>query len=389
MANPIGPLGAADERFDHQIADTFAVVSQSDPSWTEKVCAMAVAKDGSLQLGFGLGKYPNRNVMDGYGGVSRGVEQITVRGSRRLSPAPDVTAIGPVRYEVLEPLQRVRFALDANDTQPIAFDWVFEASLVPQLEERSHRRSPSGYRVATDLVRYHQIGLASGWVEVEGERTEITPETWVSTRDHSWGVRYDVGLPPTDVDPTDPMEGLSFLMFWSPSRLERPDGSHYGLFFHTVQVEAPGFVHAEAIGGFEHPDGTVEPIVSITPDDACSWHAENRRFQGGPVHLGMADGSTRTITLEVLGDTGLHLGAGLYFGWQGHHHGEWRGDLVVEGERIADCTDPAVARELHQIRDTVVRVSDPTGGGEGIGNCQPIAVGRFERWGLDNDSSFW
>jgi hypothetical protein len=26
MANPLGPLGAADERFDHQIADTFATV---------------------------------------------------------------------------------------------------------------------------------------------------------------------------------------------------------------------------------------------------------------------------------------------------------------------------------------------------------------------------
>jgi hypothetical protein len=389
MPNPIGPLSGADERFDHQIADTFAVVSQSDPSWTEKVCAMAVAKDGSLQLGFGLGKYPNRNVMDGYAGISRGTEQITVRGSRRLAPDPSLTTIGPVRYEVLEPLQRVRFALDADDTQPIAFDWVFEASLAPQLEERSHRRSPSGYRVATDLVRYHQIGLASGWVEVEGERTEITPDTWVSTRDHSWGVRYDVGLPPTDVDPTDPMAGLSFLMFWSPSRLERPDGTHYGLFFHTVQVEAPGFVHAEAIGGFEHPDGTVEPIHSITPDDDCTWHPENRRFQGGRIHLGMADGSTRTITLEVLGDTGFHLGTGLYFGWQGHHHGEWRGDLVVEGERIPDCTDPALARELHQIRDTVIRVIDPTGGGTGIGNCQPIAVGQFDRWNLTAETSFW
>ena len=62
--NPTGPLLPADEGFCHQIADTFALVGSSDPSWTEKVCAMAAAKDGSLQLGFGLGKYVNRNVMD-------------------------------------------------------------------------------------------------------------------------------------------------------------------------------------------------------------------------------------------------------------------------------------------------------------------------------------
>jgi hypothetical protein len=70
--NPVGDLLAADEQFTHQVADTFAVVGTSDPSWAEKVCAMAMARDGSVQLGFGLGKYANRNVMDGYAAVSRG-----------------------------------------------------------------------------------------------------------------------------------------------------------------------------------------------------------------------------------------------------------------------------------------------------------------------------
>src|SRR6187397_236697 len=87
----LGPLVPADETFNHQITDTFATVAQSDRSWTEKVCAMACARDGSLQLGFGMGKYPNRNVLDAYAGVSRGVEQWTVRASRELGATPDVT----------------------------------------------------------------------------------------------------------------------------------------------------------------------------------------------------------------------------------------------------------------------------------------------------------
>src|SRR5918996_2026333 len=98
MSYPIGPLGPADEGFCHQVTDTFAVVGSTDLSWTEKVCAMTAARDGSLQLGFGLGKYTNRNVMDAYSGVSRGVEQLTVRASRRLAPAPQDTIIGPIRY---------------------------------------------------------------------------------------------------------------------------------------------------------------------------------------------------------------------------------------------------------------------------------------------------
>src|SRR5882724_13325163 len=101
-----GPLVAADEGMTHQIVETHARVAQADRSWTEKVCAMAAARDGSLQLGFGLGKYPNRNVMDAYAGVSRGVEQLTVRASRRLSPEPELTVIGPVRYEVIEPMHK-------------------------------------------------------------------------------------------------------------------------------------------------------------------------------------------------------------------------------------------------------------------------------------------
>ena len=193
--NPTGPLLPADEGFCHQIPETFALVGSSDPSWTEKVCAMAAAQDGSLQLGFGLGKYVNRNVMDGYAAVSRGVEQWTVRASRRLSPDPERTAIGPIRYEVVEPLRVVRFVLEPNDCQPIAFDWTFESIVPPVLEERTHHLDQ--YRTSGDLLRYHQSGVASGWVEVDGQRTELASDAWVSTRDHSWGVRYDVGQPPT------------------------------------------------------------------------------------------------------------------------------------------------------------------------------------------------
>jgi hypothetical protein len=385
MTNPTGPLGAGDEGFSHQIADTFAVVGTSDPSWTEKVCAMAAAKDGSLQLGFGLGKYPNRNVMDGYAGISRGVEQMTVRASRRLAPEPDTTVIGPIRYQVDVALQSVLFTLEPNPAQPIAFEWKFEAIVPPVVEDRSHSRR--GYRVTTDLVRYHQIGLASGWVEIDGARTEITPDAWVSTRDHSWGVRYDVGLPPQDLEPGDPLAGLSFRMIWSPVAMQRPDGTRYGIFMHYQIFQGPGFVHKHVImGGIEHPDGRRQAIVDLEPD--LTFDPVTRRLRGGRIQATLDDGSVRTFGIEVVSDTGFHLGAGLYFGFDGHHHGQWRGDLEVEGERIADCTDPVEARRLHQIRDTVIHLTDPTGGGEGWGNCQPIITGGDDALGLSADDSF-
>jgi hypothetical protein len=382
MNNPIGPILPEDEQFTHQITETFATVGSSDPAWTEKVCAMAMARDGSLQIGFGLGKYTNRNVMDGYGAVSRGVAQWTVRASRRLAPEPTTTVIGPLRYEVLEPLRRIRFRLEPNDTQPIAYDWEFEAVVPPFEEERTHNRNE--YRVSADLVRYHQTGVCSGWIELDGERIEMHPDTWVSTRDHSWGVRYDVGTPPTDVEPSGGIPaGVGFQMIWCPVLMQRPDGSRYALHLHYVWHAVGGHGRKSVTAQVEHPDGTGEQIVDIVPD--LRFDPVNRRLLGGRLDCRMADGTERPLTMEVLDDTGVHLGAGLYFGFDGHHHGEWRGDLHVDGEHIADCTTPEAARRLHQIRDTVVRVTDPVGGAEGWGNCQPIAYGPWPELGLDDD----
>src|ERR1700685_189715 len=121
MTRP-GPLLAADELLSHQIVDTFARVGQTDRSWTEKIWAMAAARDGSLSIAFGLGKYINRNVMDGFAGVSRGTEQWTVRSSRRLSPDLERNEVGPISYEITAPLERTRYRLGATDIVPISFD---------------------------------------------------------------------------------------------------------------------------------------------------------------------------------------------------------------------------------------------------------------------------
>jgi hypothetical protein len=128
-------------------------------------------------------------------------------------------------------------------------------------------------------------------------------------------------------------------------------------------------------------------MADIRPE--LTYDPSNRRLLGGTVGVTLEDGTDRRFALEAIGDTGFHLGAGLYFGWQGHHHGEWRGELVVDGERLADCSDPDLTRQLHQIRDTVVRIRDLDTGAEGVGNCQPIVAGGFPALGLTKETSFW
>lgn len=386
MANDDGPLVAADESFSHQIVETHARVAQADRSWTEKICAMAAARDGSLQMGFGVGKYTNRNVFDGYAGVSRGKEQWTVRASRRLSDDVDRVGAGPIQYDVLEPYRRVRFRCEPNDVVPIAFEWIFEAVVPARLEQRDTQRARRGYRTDIDVLRYHQIGVASGWVEVGGQRTELDPQTWFSTRDHSWGVRQDVGTPPADIEGGSSGFSVAFRFSWSPMLLERPDGSQYAIHHQHRQFRVMGYEEQRFEGGVEHPDGRVEVFTAVQPE--LHFDPVNRRVLGGTLHCTTSDGRDRPIVVEAAGDTGFHLGAGLYFGFDGHHHGEWRGPLHVDGEHIDDCTTPDAARRLHQIRDAVMRVDDPVGGGRGWCNFQTAIVGDWPEVGLDESSSF-
>ncbi len=369
MAASIGPLVNADEFFNHQIVETHASVLQSDPSWAEKVCGMVAARDGSLSIGFGFGKYVNRNVVDAYGGVSRGVEQWTVRASRALDSAVNNIDVGPLRYEVIEPLRQVRVRLDATDQQPIAFDLLLDGLLPCMLEDREDRRTLTGYRHSANQIRYHQTGVASGWIELQGQRHQVTPEDWVMTRDHSWGLRPGVGAPLTDLQ-ADPVDAVAprILAIWNPLLFRNPDGSHYGFHQYYLLYAGDGWQHEKVQGGFEYPDGRREGLRRILP--RLQFNPDNQRLLGGEVELTMMDGSQRLLHLQVQGDTGFHLGAGLYHGLDGRFHGQWRGPLLVEGEYCADCSSPAAVARLNQFRDALVKVFDPLTGATGWGNCQ-------------------
>ena len=384
MTASIGPLVAADEGFNHQIVETHASVLQADLSWTEKVCGMACARDGSLSVNFGFGKYPNRNVVDGYGGASRGVEQWTVRASRALASDPDRIDVGPLRYEVLEPLRAVRVVLEPNAVQPLAYDMVLRGSLPCTLEEREDRRTLTGYRRSADQIRYHQLGVASGWVQLEGRRIEVTPESWLMTRDHSWGLRPAVGVPATDLQP-DPMDAHPprVLAAWSPVLFTPPPGaggSPWALMLYYLLYAGEGWRHEKSQGGVEHADGRREPVERIEPQ--LRFDPRNKRLIGGSFVLTMAGGGMRRFTLRVLGDTGFHLGAGLYHGFDGHYHGQWRGPLHVDGEHFADCSAPDSVARLNQFRDCLLELREEASGALGIGNCQTWVQGPWPALGL-------
>lgn len=386
MTKP-GPLLPADEAFTHQIVDTFARVGQTDRAWTEKLWVMAAPSDGSVSVAFGLGKYTNRNVLDGFAGVSRGTEQWTVRASRRLAPDPERTEAGPICYQVLEPLERVRCSLAPNDVVPISFEIEVRGVVPPAVEEREVHLSRSRYRVDADVLRFHHIGVASGWIDVDGARTELDEGSAVGARDRSWGVRYAVGAPAGDVEETPAPPGTSGYTIWMPVTMVRAaDDQRYGLFVYHQRYAGPGWSTGSTQGSIERPSGRRIPLRGLVPD--LRFEDANRRLVGGTLRLDLADGTTRTFEVRPVSDTGFHLGTGLYGGFDGHWQGEWRGELHVDGEHVADCHEPDVARRIHQHRDCIVRLDDADTGDWGVGSMQSIIAGAHPDLGLTEEASF-
>lgn len=386
MKPDIGRILAVDEGLNHQIVDTFSTVAESDLSWTEKIWVSIPRTDGSLQIDFGLGRYQNRNVMDGFAGISRGKEQWTVRASRELAEDPTKTAVGPLAYEVVAPLDKVRFRLGENDVLPLTFDVTFESRLPPYFEDRHMQRDEHGFRVVSNVVRYHQAGTVSGSVTIDGKREEIRPSDWFAFRDHSWGVRLDVGAPAPDLRPARDwgersFGGSSFLLHWTPMMLERPDGTRYEYHYYLQMRGGRPFYFS---GYLNDADGTQERVGRVRP--RLLYDDRTRRPKKGAIHFDMLSGETRTVEMEVVGDSGFHLGPALYLGFDGQKHGMWRGALDLGGEKILDTTDDATLRRIHQLRDSIIRVRE--GDASGYGIFESLATGAWPDLGLSADSSF-
>ena len=385
LSTNYGALVPEDELLTHQIVDTFATVAQSDPSWTEKIWTIAHARDNSLQVVLGIGKYTNRGVFDGAAGVCRGTEQWTVRAGRRLSSDPAGTDVGPIHYRVVEPLRAIQVTLDANEHAPIAFDVELRGSFTTALEDPWPDRSPDGYRVTHNVLRYHQIGVASGWVELEGTRTEIQADEWISIRDHSWGLRPGVGKPIPGL-PRGGRRIKQMFMTWLPMTMTRPDGSSYSLFVMYQEERGDGFLEIRCQAEQQNDDGTSHRFVSVEQD--LHFQDDNRRFTHGTITLIDADGTKRPLTITAAGPAAfIWVPRATTAGTTGCT----ASGSATSGSRATTsptADKPENARALHQLRDLLVRVDDPVGGGTGLGNAETFALGAFPERGLTEENSF-
>ena len=373
-------LGPLDDSLWHQLPTTFDHVGTSDPRFFDRYWFAIYDPAGSAALQATLGVYSNMDVADGGVVAVHGAQQHNLRVSRALRPRFEAE-VGPLRIEPQLPLERLRIALGLEPRttrEPrIACDLVFEAILPPE-EEQPHFERARG-RVVQDYQRFNQVGTASGWLELDGER--IAVERWWSARDHSWGVRPGIGIaePTTGPAPAPAQAGTLFLfLFFSTDAL----AGHVQIAERGAErTYLTGLIRERRAPGRERRVREARLAFELFPG--------TRRFRSARLALRLDDGTPLALEARPRGNAIAMPGLG-YGGWNDARGlGAWRGAYHEEGEiwgvdHPADVVlpDGRIERPVHRIAPVSVS-SDSASGDAGSGSLTFIALGRLPQYGLE------
>lgn len=349
-------LSPQDDLLGHQLPTTFDHVGQSDSRWTERYWYTAHRIDGTdLLIDVGLGLYPNRNVMDGFAGVAVGGKQYNFRASRRLRPNPLKPVVGPLQFRVVEGLKHHRITLGPNESA-LEFELDYHASMPGAEEAQSYRRRHG--RLEEDLTRMTQFGRWSGWVKVDGHRTEVDPTNWWGQRDHSWGVRAVMN---TDLTRVAEPAYRNFLFLWCMYQFE-----DFGICL-FLKERAPGdpiYVSGSEVRWKAPGEPEVRHIVAVEHDIEWADDPLGQTISSAQLRFRFADGGFRDVTVQML-PTRYYLKGGLYGGLNGWNHGDDPLDYR-SGADVWDLHSAADRKTARTLSDHVCRIVSEGQTGSGI-----------------------
>jgi hypothetical protein len=350
----------------HQTAAPVACPASGDRNYYDRYFFNGYDRDGDFYFAVAMGIYPNRKVVDASFSVVHAGAQRSVHASARAPLDRSVTACGPVRIEVVEPLRRLRVLVDAP-AYDLAADLEFTAR-TPAVEE-PRTTMAGGAQVTADYTRLTQWGAWSGTLSTGGERLDCAPQAVLGTRDRSWGIR-PVGEPPGGAPATAPPQ-----LFWLWAPLHFDDHcTHFALFDdargrHWYESACPVPLLPDA-------DEATEIDHARSCDFTIDWQPGTRRARAAELATTGWDGATARTRLTPLLTFPMR-GIG-YFNPQ-WGHGLWKGESAVGGEywKLADL-DPAAPENVHV--QQLVRAEGPDG--TGLGVLEQLHVGPHAPTGL-------
>ncbi|MGV1681926.1 hypothetical protein [Sphingopyxis sp. NJF-3] len=345
----------------HQTSEPVAFAG-TDRNFYDRYFFNGTSPDGSVFFAAAMGFYPQLGIVDASFCVIVGGVQHNLRASRRSAGERLDLTVGPIAIQIDAPLEKVTLRIAAGNG-PLAGELTFTGRHFPIEEPRFIRRN--GTRLFMDYTRMTQNGRWSGWLSVDGERTEVGAG-WTGTRDRSWGIR------PVGASEPQPPPGGNFNQFfwlWTPCNFE--DRS---LFFHSNDDGAGTAWNRRAV--IVADGGTERHFDAAT--FAVDWQAGSRRIARMTADLG----SGRALTLEPSGPVFAMSGLGYTHPVWGHglDHGA---ELAVAHDSLSEAErgwgNPLA---MHIQALVTAELTDGDSRHRGIGVLEQLFVGPHAPTGL-------
>jgi hypothetical protein len=395
-------LTELDEWPRHPSIDTFDVVANPSPEWSDGYWFCIGDPDGQVNLITAIRLYHNTNVIDAYAIVSTDDgKQYNLRATRRLRPRIDEIEVGPFWQTIIRGLRTIRLGCRPNPHE-VEFDILWESSAPPYDEAPGTRRYVDG-RLVGERSNFVQLGDLSGTVRVGGrEWTFAVEDGWVGARDHSWGMGHtgvgekpnQYAAPPLDMGSRPVGWGGPGMRHWALVRF--PTRSLYYAFLRnadgTFSASGTGFQGGEGIHSrVDYPydsgkEGWAYTAVSVQDHE---WVDTWPRLKRGRIGLTRPDGGVDRFQIDVVSKPVYMQGGGYWGGWDdGLGRGVFRGEEHVEGE-VWDVSHPVKVYDLDgkevpqrpggsyaELYARYTNLDDPSE--VGLGLLEAVIMGEYE-----------
>ncbi|HKQ81441.1 MAG TPA: hypothetical protein VJS42_04545 [Steroidobacteraceae bacterium] len=377
-------LTALDETLLHQAPVTFDQTRSSDHRFFDRMWLGGHCAE-NIRFLMGMAVYKNTNTVDGYFTVLMHGKQYNLRASRPLLPHPTAMEVGPIKLEIVRPLQEMRLIVQKGPEHPFSVDLNFVAT-VPVRLESPHLNRVDG-RLVQDYVRFDQHGYINGSFCVDDARVEM--KQWFGARDHSWGVRPSSGgyEPATSVAVDDTYGGqLSGAKGWFAIYLFFETPHYSGYIQHQEDGDGRLLYMDGSIGVRREGSIDEQPITSLVHD--LQFVPGTRTCSGGELRAVLKNGTQAVIQVQSLLPGTVYKGTGYDNGFNDERGlGLHRGHLieadvydVSDVERVR-LPDGRTIRPWHRELPCTVTVN----GENGMGYAAVLNNGRIRRYDLSGE----
>jgi hypothetical protein len=350
------PLSPIDDHLVHQTPDPIRVAYTTDPRFFERHWNVFHDQKGELLIATGGSFYPNLNTAEAFAIVTyRGVQR-SVRAFRSLGVDREAMHVGPIRPSIVSGLREWRHVL-AENSWGISYNlqWfdthrqVYRAAYSPL----AGGKPPGAQRHVT--AGFEGFGEVCGWVEIDGQRVELSRSEGRGTRDRHWGIGRGVGGPRYQPDGKPPKAGwiggnwIQFTDFaiWGDIVLYRRGDARKG---HGKVVKA---------------------------ERRMRFEEDTRVFLEAEIDYTLQTGETKTVHFERLGFQTAYMTCGMYGGTPDKqiYQGSFVGENVVQGDKY-DLRDPANRLLLRGLDEHHCRIT--CDGEVTTGILQPLEPDAYE-----------